>query len=321
MMAHLFPFTDVAQTDEKTGATGALHNRLDARGSRLKVFYTNTSAEYHRGDASLIHTDPDGRRDVSLGPHTRVYHFAGTEHGLGVWPPTDTQQAAADPTGTFERSRNLRGTINYGRLLRACLVNLDRWVSQALAPPPSAHPRLEDGSAVDPDAIASTFDPIPVAHYPRHHPRPRRLDFGADPDARRTSTLPPRDGPSYGSRVGAVDQDGNEVAGIVLPEVKVPLATHTGWTLRHPDIGGEQQLLVFAGATLPFPRTRAERAATGDPRRSIAERYHSRDDYLAEIRRAAGDLCARRYLLEEDIELSVALAARMWDYWTGERPR
>ncbi len=111
--------------------------------------------------------------------------------------------------------------------------------------------------------------------------------------------------------------DGNEVAGIALPEVKVPLATHTGWTLRHPEIGGSEQLLVFAGATLPFPRTRAEREDRADPRRSIDERYRSRDDYLAAVRSAARELCAQRYLLEEDIELSVTIAARQWDYWTA----
>ncbi|MGH7331782.1 MAG: alpha/beta hydrolase domain-containing protein [Candidatus Rokuibacteriota bacterium] len=321
MMAHLFPFTDVPQTDAQTRAAGALHARIDARGSRLKVFYTNSSAEYHRGDASLIHTDPDGRRDVSPGPHTRVYHFAGTEHGLGVWPPTDTQQAAADPRGTVERSQNLRGIIDYGRLLRACLVNLDRWVSQDVAPPASAHPRLDDGTAVDPDELTKVFDAIPGAHYPRHHPRPCRLDFGLDPDRRHTATLPPRDGPSYGSRVAAVDADGNEVAGILLPEVKVPLATHTGWTLRHPEIGGGQQLLVFAGATLPFLRTRAERERRADPRRSIEERYRSRDDYLASVRSAARELCAQRYLLEEDIERSVSMAARQWDFWTAASSR
>jgi hypothetical protein len=304
MMSHLFPFTDVAQTD--AGQTGALHARLDARGSRLKVFYTNTSAEYHRGDASLIHTDPDGQRDAAHGPNTRVYHFAGTEHGLGVWPPTDTQVAAADATGNVERSQNLRGTVNYGRLLRACLVNLDRWVTEGIAPPPSVHPRVADGTAVDPGA-----------HYPRHHARPRRLAFAPDPRSGQSRTLPPGDGPAYGSRVSAVDDDGNEVGGIALPELRVPLATHTGWNLRHPDIGGAEQLLVFAGSTLPFARTRAGREAAGDPRPSIEERYRSRADYLAAIRRAAAELAAQRYLLEEDIELSVTMAGRLWDFWTS----
>src|SRR5262249_17350500 len=123
MMRHLFPFADTRQ-DDGTGRTDALHARIDSRGSRLRVMYTNTSAEYHRCDASLLHTDPDGARDVAHGPSTRVYHFAGTEHGLGIWPPTDVQVAAADPTGAVERTQHLRGTLDYARLLRACLAHL-----------------------------------------------------------------------------------------------------------------------------------------------------------------------------------------------------
>jgi hypothetical protein len=196
--------------------------------------------------------------------------------------------------------------VNYGRLLRACLVNLDRWVMEGVAPPPSRHPRLADGTAVDPAELAKVFDRIPAARYPRHHPRPQRQDW---------STLPPKPGPEYGTRVSAVDEDGNERAGVAVPEVTVPLATHTGWNLRHPDIGGAGQLLYFAGATLPFARTRAEREATGDPRPSIAERYRSRDDYLARVREAAIALAAARYLLEDDIETSLIFAARMWDAW------
>jgi Alpha/beta hydrolase domain len=99
--------------------------------------------------------------------------------------------------------------------------------------------------------------------------------------------------------------------------VAVPLGSHTGWTLRHPSMGGEGQRLVFAGATIPFPRTRREREASGDPRLSIEERYRSRDDYLERVRRAAVALAAQRYLLDEDIDLTVALAARAWDHWTA----
>ena len=317
MMAHVFPSTDVATTDRVTGKTDALHARIDARGSRLKVFYTNTSAEYHRGDASLVHTDPDGLRDVAHGPHTRVYHFTGTEHGTGIWPPTDTTPIAADPSGWVERSQNLRSIVNYGRLLRACLVNLDRWVTEGIEPPASRHPRVDDGTATPPDSLAKAFARIPGAHFPRHHARPRRLDFGADPELRVMTQIPPREGPAFGSLVSAVDDDGNEVAGITLPEVRVPVATHTGWTLRHPDIGGAEQLLVFAGGTIPFARTRREREAAGDPRPSLEERYASREAYLASVRRAALDLVAERHLLEEDVELSVTFAARAWDWLAG----
>jgi hypothetical protein len=288
--------------------------QVEPRG-RLKAMYTNTSAEYHRGDASLVHTDPDGARDLDHGPSVRVYHFAGTEHGTGIWPPTDTQPAPADPHGWVERSQHVRGVVNYGRLLRACLINLDGWVTEGVAPPPSRHPRVADGTAVAPEALAKTFDAIPGARYPRRHARPRRQDFGADAEMRRITLAPPRVGAPYGTRVSAVDADGNEVAGIVLPELAVPLATHTGWNLRHPDIGGVEQLLVFAGATLPFPTTRGERERTGDPRPAIAERYASREDYLARVRAAAAALANERYLLEEDVDTSLAFAARMWDAW------
>jgi hypothetical protein len=304
MMAHLFPFTDRPQADPDTGATDALHARVDARGSRLRVFYTNTSAEYHRGDASLIHTDPDGERDIAHGPGVRVYHLAGTEHGLGIWPPTDAQPAPADPTGSVERSRHLRGVVDYAPLLRACLVHLDRWVVEGIEPPPSRHPSVADGSAVPPERLDLVFARIPAARYPHHHARPRRLDW---------SVMPPRAGRAFGSLVSAVDDDGNEVAGLVLPELAVPLATHTGWNLRHPDIGGAEQLLVFAGATIPFPLTRADRLASGDPRLSIEERYSSRADYLERVRKAAGALAHEGHLLQEDIALSLAAAGRLWD--------
>ncbi len=319
LMAHVFPSTDLPVTDAVSGKTDALHRRLDARAGRLRVFYTNTSSEYHRGDAALVHADPDGLRDVAHGPNARVYLFAGTEHGLGIWPPSDRSVAAADPHGWVERAQNLRSTVNYSRLLRACLVNLDRWVSEGIEPPPSSHPRLDEGTAVAPDALHKAFDRIPGARYPRHHARARRLDFGADPELRVMAAVPPREGPVFGALVSAVDEDGNETSGIPLPEVRVPLATHTGWNLRHPDIGGAEQLLYFAGALIPFATTREARRASDDPRLSIEERYPSREAYLERVRRAAQDLVAERHLLEEDVDLSVSLAARMWD-WLAARP-
>jgi hypothetical protein len=318
LMAHVFPSTDLPTTDAVTGKTDALHGRINARKSLLKIFHTNTSAEYHRGDASLVHTDPDGLHDVAHGPNTRVYLFAGTEHGLGIWPPSDKSVAAADPHGWTERTQNLRGTVNYGRLLRACLVNLDRWVTEGVEPPPSRHPRLDDGTAVPPEALQKTFDRIPGARYPRHHARARRLDFGADPELRVMAIVPPREGPVFGTLVSAVDDDGNETAGIPVPELRVPLATHTGWNLRHPDVGGAEQLFYFAGTTIPFAKAAQDRRTTADPRPSIDERYASRDAYLENIRRAAVELAKERYLLEEDVELSVTIAARMWD-WLAAR--
>jgi len=282
--------------------------QVEPRGG-LKAFYTNTSFEYHRGDASLIHTDPAGTRDVEHGLDVRVYHWRGTEHGHGIWPPADAAAVAADPRGWRERARNLRSVVHYGRLLRAALVNLDRWVTEGAPPPPSCHPRLADSTAVDPGELEKTFAGIPAAAYPRYPVRAQRQDFSA---------LPPKPGPALGNRVSAVDADGNERAGIPVPELTIPLATHTGWNLRHPESGGVDQILYFAGSTLPFACTRAEREAAGDPRPAIAERYASRADYLARVRGAAQKLVDAGYLLEEDIETSVAYGERNWNAWAGK---
>lgn len=311
MMAQLFPFTSVPQTDPETQQTDSLHRRLDARHSPLKVFYTNSSAEYHRGDASLIHTDPDGTRDIDPGPNVRIYHFTGTEHGMGFWPPTDVGETGEG----INRSQNLRSVIDYTPLLRACLVNLDAWVVDHIVPPPSKHPQLADGTAVPPATLQDTFSRISGAHYPARHALPCRRDYGMHAEGTQVHRMPPDAGKAYGSLVAAVNNDGNEIAGITLPEIAAPLTTYTGWTLRHATIGGSQQLLMFAGGTIPFAVNEMERQATADPRPSIMARYASMDDYLHRVRAAAERLVRERYLLEEDIEVCVAQAQKFWRYF------
>ena len=100
----------------------------------------------------------------------------------------------------------------------------------------------------------------------------------------------------------------------------MPLATYTGWNVRHDEMG--QGGLMTSGAplfgtTLVFPRTRAEREAAGDPRPSIDERYASKEDYLARVRAAAEALVRDRHLLAEDVERVVEVAARKWDAFRG----
>ncbi|MCH8309988.1 MAG: hypothetical protein IIB17_05775, partial [Chloroflexi bacterium] len=109
------------------------------------------------------------------------------------------------------------------------------------------------------------------------------------------------------------------ISGIRLPEVAVQLDTYTGWSLRHKDIGGETQFLMFAGATIPFAATESQRRASGDPRPSIAERYESKDDYLNLVRSEAEKLVQQRYLLDEDIEYCVKEADKFWDYFSTKK--
>src|SRR4029077_12052466 len=134
---------------------------------------------------------------------------------------------------------------------------------------------------------------------PAQLPRLRRLDLGPDTD-RGIARLPATTGEAYPSFVSALDADGNEAAGIRVPDVSVAVATHTGWMPRHPDTGGAGQFLDMMGTTLPFAATETERAERGDPRPSIAARYRARDDYLAQARQAAEALAAAGHIVAED---------------------
>ncbi len=83
--------------------------------------------------------------------------------------------------------------------------------------------------------------------------------------------------------------------------------------MRHPDIGGPGQTLSLLGSTIPFPATRAERQASGDPRPAIAERYASKEDYLRRVKHAAEALVQQGYLLAEDLPTVTDQAAQRYD--------
>jgi hypothetical protein len=199
-------------------------------------------------------------------------------------------------------------------------VRLDRWATGKENPPPSRHPRLVDGTAVPPEKLDELFAAIPGVRFPARLPRVTAVDFG--PEAKRgiATILPPVVGKPYRRFVPAVDRDGNELSGIRLPDLTVPLATHLGWNLRHPDIGAPDQIMSLMGATIPFPATRAEREARGDPRLSIGERYPSKTDYLARARSAAHALVEEGYLLAEDLDFVIDQAAERYELLRAGTP-
>jgi hypothetical protein len=308
---NLFPFHDRVQTDPDTGRTDGLLARLAARGKVPKIFFINTSSEYWGGHAALTHMDLDGKHDLASSETVRIYHLAGTQHGPGNLQFTDT--------GTRDDSlgQHKPNSVDYRPLLRAALVNLDRWVTAGTPPPPSLHPRLDDGTAVPPAHTAATFQGNPGMHFPAHLRSIARLDFRLETEEEILTIMPPRVGKPYANLVAAVDEDGNELAGIRLPDISVPLATYTGWNVRHPDFGGPGQTLSLLGSTVPFPATRAERQATGDPRLSIEERYASKEDYLHQVQQAVEALVQQGYLLAEDRPTIVDQAAQRYDLFRG----
>jgi hypothetical protein len=196
---------------------------------------------------------------------------------------------------------------------------MDEWVNGEKDPPPSRYPRLAEGTAMAPNQLKGAFTAIPGVGFPAHLSQVVRLDFGPDAVRGVATTLPPVEGKSYPNFVPAVDRDGNEVTGIRLPDLTVPLATYTGWNLRHPQMGAPDRLMSLMGSTIPFPTTPGDRARGSDPRRSIAERYPSRAGYLEQVRQAAQRLIDEGYLLAEDLELVVGQASRRYELLAAAR--
>ncbi len=230
-MSNAFPFTDTVSTDPLIGRSDGLLERLAVRNRVPKIFFSNSSTEYWRGDASLIHIDAEGTRDISLSALSRLYHFAGTQHSAGTLPLTDTNPVDG------ARGQQALNSVDYNPLLRNALVRMDRWVSGVEDPPPSRYPQLADGTAVGPEQTREVFMAIPGVGFPANPPQVVRLDFGCDGASGVATTLPPVEGKPYPQFVPAVDHDGNEVSGIRLPDLTVPLATYTGWNLRHAQMG------------------------------------------------------------------------------------
>ena len=313
----LFPFADEELTDPDTGLTDGLLSRLASQGELPKVMYTYTSSEYWAGHGALVHADLEGQRDVEPPDEVRVYAFAGTQHALGGLPLTDV-----DPADGY-RGVHAFNCLDYRCLLRAALTNLDRWVSDGTEPPASQYPRIADGTAVAPPDAGTRLESVPGVKLPRPVRKFTRLDFGPDPLV--PTVVPANVGRDYPCLVSQVDADGNEVAGIRLPLVAVPLATHLGWNRRHADIGGEGQTLSTGGASggtlrgssIPFAATTAEREEAGDPRASIEERYGSRESFLAQVEAEAERLVAEGYVLREDVERLAAQAGEHFHVMAG----
>jgi hypothetical protein len=293
-----FPFADTKQRDPVTGADeGALDNAR-ARDHQPKIFYTNTGVEYWGGGraAALIHTAPDGSRDLVVPDNERIYFLTGSQHGPARFPSTVTNGQQRDNPN------------NYWWTMRALMVAMDKWVRDRVQPPASRYPRLQDGTLVRSADVV--FPTLTTVTSPRTLlPSQRGINRLVAQDGAPGTPLP--------LLVPQVDQDGNELAGIRLPEIAVPLATYTGWNFRKPAIGAPNQLYPLLGSYVPFTGTKAERDRAHDPRQSIEERYPTRERYLELVQDAGAALVKDRYLLADDLPGLVEHASEHWDLLTN----
>jgi hypothetical protein len=297
----IFPFTDIAQRDPETGVQDGLLTHGTKPQFQPRVFYTNSSYEYWGRAASLFHTTIDGLEDAPLPGNVRAYLLAAGQHGPAGFPPSRTI------------GQQMNNPLDYRWVMRRLLVSMNRWIADGAEPPPSAYPRLDQGTLVARDKLK--FPAIPSVNVPPLPHQAYRADYGPDFVSKGVvSQEPPKIGSSFPILVPQVDADGNEVAGIRVPELAVPLATYTGWNPFNERSGPTDVVSSMQGSFIPFPRTRADRERTNDPRRSIDERYQSRDQYLGLVSKAASDLVQKGYLLKEDIPRIVEQTGTRWDY-------
>jgi len=277
-----FPFTYPVITDALTGKTDGFLARCLAGNNCPKIIKTDSEIEFYQQRASLVVTDTKGE-PLKMPDNVRLFHLSNLQHYTLINAKSDMAKQCAFPTNP----------LNAGPPLRALLVAMDAWISNGTTPPDSRYPSRADGTLAEPTIDAVGFPRVPGFSYPVRIAQPVLL---------KSEEMPPAKGASYPVFVPKTDADGRAVAGIHLPTLEAPAATHTGWNLRKAGFS-EGELCDNNGSMIPFAATSEERLKSGDPRLSMAERYPNEGDRAAAIAKAAARLVEDRLLLPEDTKL------------------
>ena len=296
------PYNDTARG---RGVHGIL-DRCTASRTCPKIFEDFGGAEiwYGRGGVGIAGTR--GNEDLPVPANVRRYYYASTPHGGGaggfsrITPPAAGLMLASNPNPQLETRR-------------ALFLHLVEWVKNGTPPPPSSYPRVTDGTLVAPTSAAMGWPAIPGAPTPDNVMNVL-MDYDYGPDFRyndqsgvMTNVVPPIR-QIIPTLAGKVDDDGNEVAGLKSVLLQAPLGTYTSWNpvAAGPLRGNEGNL---AAGYIPFALTKAERKASGDPRRSVEERYGSQEGYVCAARIAAAKEQKKGLLLAEDAQRLISQAA------------
>ena len=299
----LFPFANQTTFDPISGQTDGRYKKCTETNTCPLAMELYSSNEFWVKAGSLMSTDPTGSYDLPDQPDARVYLLSGKQHG-GPGNPTSR--------GSCQQFLN---PLPSQQVQRALFADLDQWSTQAIAPPASRVPRLDDGTLVkvpDPALTNGLYAGIPGVTYTGLKTTRYRFDYGPNFYATGVPTINPpipagfngimednpQLGPIYPSYVPKWDADGNEIAGIRLPELTVPLATYTGWALRSGVWANDG--CESSGQYIPFASTKAVRVAAGDPRPSVEERYKSFGQYRSAVVNAVDDMVKHRLMLCSD---------------------
>jgi hypothetical protein len=241
--------------------------------------------------ASLNATDARGE-PASIPDNVRLYFLSGFQHGGNNPAPVPGPKANCE----YPTNPNYHGPV-----VRALLMALDAWADRGIKPPESNYPTVQTGTLVSLKDARDAFPKIPGVTFPATVNELELLDFGTNlkSEGGKLSKLPPVIGQSYKVLIPKSNEDGLAIAGIHPMEIRVPLGTNTGWNVRAAAFRGPN-LCGLSGSFFPFATTKAERVASGDPRKSLEERYGTHAGYVNAVKQAAKKLVEERLLLEED---------------------
>jgi hypothetical protein len=299
----VFPFANVATTDPFTGKTDSRYARCTATRTCPLAMEIYSANEYWVKAASLLHTNPRGTRDLRDSPFARNYLISSHQHGTGNGASKGNCQQFLNP-------------LNSAPVQRALFLALDQWATRGREPPHSRVPKLSDRTLVAPlPQWKVGFPSIPGVTYTGLKTTRYLLDYGPGFYETGIATVNPplvappyqgnpNNGPIYPSFVPRTDRDGNDIAGVRLPDVTVPLATYTGWALRAGPQANDG--CEGSGQMIPFARTEAEREASGDPRAAVEERYPTFHQYHHKVIHAIEEMLEDRLMLCEDADDELA---------------
>lgn len=323
----VFPFANVMTTDPFTGKRDSRYARCEATGTCPLAAEIYSSNEYWVKAASLLHTDPAGPKgwdhhhpgylhhpirggDLPDSPFTRNYLISSHQHGGGGGTPS------------LGSCQQLSNQLSSAPVQRALFIALDEWSTKGTKPPDSRVPKFSDGTLVPPSEVGFPTNipsvyltPTGFVTYTGLKTTRYLLNYGPDFYETGIATINPPvihlpyednplNGPIYPSFVPKTDSDGNDIAGVRLGDVTVPLATYTGWALRSGVWANDG--CEGTGQYIPFAKSLVDRTTSGDPRPSIEERYPTFHHYQHRVVHAIKEMLEDRLILCEDADTEAA---------------
>ena len=288
-----FPFAYPVTTDPIGGKTDGILGACSKSGTCPKVIHLDGSFEFWGARASLNVTDGAGH-DMAMPDDVRLYLSTATQHGGGGGVGTQ---------GRAVQCQHLTNPVHQNSVDRAMVALMEDWLVRGTPPPRSNYPSVAEGTLVLPTSREQVRFPdlsgVGV-NFTGIHNRLYVTDYSsAVPGANLSKP--------YEVRVPPTDLDGNDIPGIRVPDVSVPLASYLPWNIRKTGYS-PGEMCVANGSTIPFLATAADRQQAHDPRLSLAERYTGKADYVNKVRAAAESLVSERFLLPADVDFFVTKA-------------